>query len=209
MQKENPTEILVTAIISTYNSEKFLEGRLRNLFEQSIRNNLELVIINSGSEQNEEEIVKKFIGKGIPIKYIRTEERETIYKAWNKAIKVSNGKFITNANTDDRLKDDALEFLLAYLSNNPDVGMVYADQYISSIPNQGFLDSRKGKICRFPDFKRIYSFERCIIGSQPMWRADIHFKDDIWFDESLEVSGDHEFQLRISQKYTIHHIKKS
>ena len=77
------------------------------------------------------------------------------------------------------------------------------------IANQGFLDSRKGKICRFPDFKRIYSFERCIIGSQPMWRADIHFKDDIWFDESLEVShSPRGLEWEFSQKYTIHHIKK-
>lgn len=198
---------LVSVIISTYNSELFIQGRLENLMCQTLFDKLEIIIVNSGSQQSEEKIINTFMERGLPIKYIKTEQRETIYKSWNRAIKISSGKFITNANTDDRLRDDALEILSNYLLNNPEVGLVYADQYITEIPNQSILDSSKGKICSFPDFKKNYNFERCIIGSQPMWRASLHFNDNIWFDETLEVSGDHEFQLNISQKYQIHHLK--
>ena len=36
-----------------------------------------------------------------------------------------------------------------------------------------------------------------------MWRASIHFNDNFWFEEKYEVSGDSEFEFRISQKYKL------
>jgi len=39
-----------------------------------------------------------------------------------------------------------------------------------------------------------------------MWRSSLHFQDNFWFDEDLEVCGDHEFELKISAKYKMKHI---
>ena len=98
------TNVLVSALVSTYNSEKFIEGRIVDLLEQSISKYLQIVIINSGSTQNEDKIIKSFTESYSNITYLKTKERESIYKAWNRGIKVANGKYITNANTDDRNK---------------------------------------------------------------------------------------------------------
>jgi tetratricopeptide (TPR) repeat protein len=46
-------EILVTAIVSTYNSEKYIEGCLQDLLSQTIANRLEVIVVDSGSQQNE------------------------------------------------------------------------------------------------------------------------------------------------------------
>lgn len=132
------SKYLISAIISTYNSERFIRGKIEDLLQQTIFDKLEIVIVNSGSQQNEEEIIKEYIEKYPNIKYIRTEERETIYKAWNRGIKISNGKYITNTNTDDRLKENALEILSTELEKYPNVGVVYADQYITTMQNQGY-----------------------------------------------------------------------
>ena len=107
--------ILISAIISTYNSEKYLKGRIEDLLDQSIADQLEIIIVNSASQQNEDGIVKDYQGLFPNIHYIRTQKRETIYKAWNRGIKISSGEFITNANTDDRLKSNALEILSSEL----------------------------------------------------------------------------------------------
>ena len=199
----------VSAIVSTYNSEKFIRGRLDDLLEQTIMERMEIVIVNSGSLQNEDVIIKEYIHKYSNIKYIKTENRETIYQAWNRGIKISTGKFITSSNTDDRLKSDAFEILSNTLINEPELMMVYADQYLSYIPNQLFSKVNKNNLIKYPDYKYIYQLERCIIGSQPMWRASLHFKENIWFDEKYEVCGDHEFELRISGKYKIKHLSVS
>lgn len=196
---------LVSVIISTYNSEKFIKGRIENLLEQTIADKFEIIIINSGSEQDEEKIINRFLADNSNIIYLRTENRETIYQAWNRGIKIAKGEFITNANTDDRLKKDALEILSNKLIEHPDIALVYSNQYIIDTPDLN-IDTSKVKKCYFPDFNRIYLMERCIIGSQPMWRASIHFQDNIWFDESFEICGDFEFELNISQRYKILHI---
>lgn len=196
---------IVSAIVSTYNSEKFIRGKIEDLLEQTLQDKIEIIIVNSGSKQDEDSIVNEFLGKYKNIKYIHTEERESIYKAWNRGIKASTGKFITNSNTDDRLRNDAYEVLANVLTNNPSVALVYADQYLTSVPNQKFRNVQCSEVSIAPDFNRMHQFERCIVGSQPMWRASLHFNDGIWFNEKYEVCGDHEFELNISQTYDLLH----
>ena len=43
---------LVSAIISTYNSAFFIRGRIENLLNQTISDQLEIIIVNSGSDEN-------------------------------------------------------------------------------------------------------------------------------------------------------------
>ena len=199
---------LVSAILSTYNSEIFIEGKLTDLLDQTIAANLEIIIVNSGSLQNEEKVVKKFLKNNSNIIYIRTENRETIYQAWNRGIKAASGEFITNANTDDRLRKDALEILSSYLMREPDVALVYADQYISNIPNVPFSEVIPKRTQGWNDYSLTRLLEASLAGPQPMWRASLHFKDNIWFDEKLEVAGDYDFACQVGLKYKLKHISK-
>jgi glycosyltransferase involved in cell wall biosynthesis len=199
---------LISAIISTYNAEEFIKGRLDNLIEQTIFNDIEIIIINSASKQNEEFIINEYLSKHKNIKYIKTEERETIYKAWNRGLRLATGHFITNANTDDRLKKDALELLVDFISSKPSVAMVYADQYISNIPNQSYVEATKSKRSFRPRFSRLKLFRGYMAGSQSLWRSSIHKKDNIYFDESFEVAGDYDFICRIAEKYEIRKLNK-
>ena len=197
---------IVSAIVSTYDSERFIKGKIEDLLAQTIVKELEIIIVNSGSKQNEDVIIQEYLKLHDNIKYIYTDQRETVYKAWNRGIKISAGEFITNANTDDRLKKDAYEVLLNTLKRDDDVGLVYADQYLSNVENQKFDEAKKNKLIKFPDYSHLRQLERCLVGSQPMWRASLHFKDNLWFNENYEVSGDHEFELQISEKYKILHL---
>lgn len=197
---------LVSVIVSIYNSEKFIDGKIQDLITQTIFDQTEVIFINSGSLQNEEDIIIKYLDKYSNFKYIKTSQRESIYKAWNRGIKLASGEFVTNANTDDRLKNNAFEILSNYLLTNPDIALVYADQIKSTIENERFSEIKKHRRIRFPDFKINFLLERCIIGSQPMWRSSLHFKDNLWFDENYEVCGDHDFELKVATKYKIFHL---
>ena len=200
---------LISAIVSTYNSEEFIAGKLDDLLSQTVVSQLEIIVVISGSLQKEEIIVKEYQKKNSNIKYISTEKRESIYKAWNRGIKISSGEFITNANTDDRLREDALERMSQILITRNETALIYADQFLTNQPNIKFGDIKKPyhKYLK-PDFSRLKLLERCVIGSQPMWRASIHFEDNIWFDEKFEVAGDYEFECRISEKYNIYHLRE-
>lgn len=192
---------LVSAIISTYNSEAHIRGCLEDLQSQTVAEKLEIIVVNSGSNQNEEAIVREFQQKYDNIVYIGTEERETIYKAWNRAIKVARGKYITNANTDDRHRRDALEIMAGYLENHPEVAVVYAKQFIVDTLDETFETASPSGRLDWPEYERETLLEYCCIGPQPMWRTSVHREHGFYFDESLEVSGDYDFWLRLSQHF--------
>ncbi|MBU2492303.1 MAG: glycosyltransferase [Bacteroidetes bacterium] len=194
----NDSKFEVSAIVSTYNSELFIEGCLVDLTNQTLykKGGLEILVINSGSQQNEEVIINEFQRKFQNIKYIKTENREGIYSAWNRGVKAASGKYLTNANTDDRHHPEALEILKNELDKNPDVDLVYSDFYLTNTPNQQFKNAIIDKEIIRPDFKPGIMHEGCFMGPQPMWRAEVHNYIG-YFNEAYKSSGDFEFWSRM------------
>ncbi len=196
---------LVSAIVSTYNAEKFLRGCMDDLVQQTIADKLEIVIVNSGSEQNEDAIVREYQNKYNNISYIKTDCREGIYTAWNRAVRVARGKYLTNANTDDRHRKDALEIMARTLEKNPEIALIYGDQICTDTPNGTFENHNCIELAKRSEYSKERLLFGCCVGSQPMWRKTLH--DELgFFDESLACSGDWDFWLRTSQKYDFKHI---
>jgi len=198
---------LVSAIVSTYNSEEYFRGCLEDLENQTIADQLEIIIINSGSEQNEESIVKEYQARFDNIVYLKTQ-REGLYCAWNRAVKAARGQFLTNANTDDRHRKDAFEILANELLNNSDAALVYGDQIITDTPNPSFDSHHRIELAKRPEFSKERLLFGCCVGSQPMWRKSLH--DELgYFDEMLTCAGDWDFWLRAAQKYNFKHVPET
>ncbi|MGD1701850.1 glycosyltransferase, partial [Dapis sp. BLCC M229] len=191
---------LVSAIVSTYNSEKFIRGCLEDLVAQTLyqKGKVEIIIIDSASAEKEGAIAQEFQSKYPYIIYYRTPERESIYAAWNRAIKIAKGNYITNANTDDRHRPDALEKMANYLDNNYDTSLVYADQLVTTLPNDSWATTQANKCWNWPEFDYQELERRCIVGPQPMWRKSLHQKYG-YFRSEFKVAGDYEFWLRIGK----------
>ena len=161
-----PSAFKVSAIVSTYNSEKFIRSCLQDLVEQTLYKQgiLEIIVIDSGSQENEQSVVREFQAKYLNIVYDRTSDRETLYAAWNRGIKMSRGAYMTNANTDDRHRPDALEIMARYLDENAEVSLVYADQLITSTANDIFAKTQAEQGWNLPAFDYSELERRCIIG---------------------------------------------
>ena len=197
----------VTAIVSTYNASRFIRGCLEDLEAQTIADRLEIIVIDSGSTENEGEIIGEFQGRYSNIQYIRTE-RETIYAAWNRGAKAANGKYLTNANTDDRHRKDAFEVLEKMLDLHPEFALVYGDVYVTETPNETFEKNTTVGVIKYPIFDRQHFLNgNCLIGPQPMWRASVHDEYG-YFDETMVTSGDYEFWARISQTHDLYHVSQ-
>ena len=198
--------ILLTVVVSTYNDEAFIKGCVEDLLGQTIIDRMEIVIVDSASKQGEGAVVKAFQCRHPNIKYIRTPERENVYAAWNRGIKFAAGKYITNANTDDRHRRDAFEIMTRELEGNPEVTLAYADVIKTETPNETFEKCTPTGMLRWHDWNRETLIEKgCFIGPQPMWRREIH---EVYgfFDPQYTVAGDYEFWLRISQTSSFLHI---
>jgi len=198
---------LVSAIVSTYNSERFLRGCLEDLLAQPVDGGLEIIVVNSGSEQNEAAIVKEFQKENTNILYLETEERESVYAAWNRAIDASSGTYITNTNTDDRHAPGALAQMAAALNAYPDADVVYGDIAVTRDENASLKDAAITGRFRWPSFDRRHLFQICTIGPQPMWRRSLHDRFGM-FDPTYESAGDYEFWLRIAEEAGFIHIPR-
>lgn len=187
--------VRVTAIVSTYNSERFFRGRLDDLLRQSLyaRGELQIVVVNAGSKQGEKYIAREYLGC---ITYIESL-REPIYISWNRGIGLATGAYITNANTDDRYTSPtALEIMAQALDDNPAVDLVYSDSVV--VDGDGKVSAKppyNGAII-WPEFDARLLVRGYYGGPNPMWRRSLHAQYG-YFDESYQLAADYEFALRL------------
>lgn len=203
--QEPESRYLVTAIVSVYKAERYLRGCLEDLEAQTIADRLEIIVVDSGSPQDERAIVEEFQRRYDNILYVRTPRREGVYAAWNRGIKLASGKYLTNANADDRHRHDALERMVDVLEARPEVALVYANAYITETPNETFDRHTRVGAFRWHDFDAAVLREMCFVGPQPMWRRSLHARYG-YFDESFESAGDWEFWLRLAQREIFYHL---
>ncbi len=197
----------VSAIVSTYNSERFLRGCLDDLEAQTIADQIEIIVVDSGSEQNERAIVEEYQRRYDNIRYVRTEQRETVYAAWNRGVQVAAGRYLTNANTDDRHRRDAFERMATELDARPDLALVYADCAVTQQENAGFGAAELIGHFNWPEFDPKRLFQVCYVGPQPMWRRDLHERYG-HFDPEYRSAGDYEFWLRCVSTERFLHLRE-
>ncbi|NJN99800.1 MAG: glycosyltransferase, partial [Anaerolineales bacterium] len=190
---------LVSAIVSTYNSERFIQGRLQNLVEQSLyqQGQLEIIVIDSNSPQQEGQIVQKFAAKYPYIKYHRTPKRETVYAAWNRGIELAEGRYIINANTDDRFAPDALERMAVELAQQVDLHAVYGDWLVTQTENDSFESPTNKFVFNYPNFYPPLLFYYQITSHAAMFRRDT-FNLIGYFDGNFKVFGDRDLMFRFA-----------
>lgn len=197
----------VTAIVSTYASEDVFAGCLTDLFNQSLyqSGDLEIIIVDAASPQGEWNLIEQLAAKKNNVLALRTQKRESLYAAWNRAIRLSRGRYITNANADDRHRKDALEILAKALDDHPEAALAYGDVLITKNPNETFEKNTEQDAFRWGQYSREKLEDHCCVGPQPMWRSSLH-KELGTFDERYVSAGDYDFWLRISLKYPMIHL---
>ncbi len=88
---------LVTVIMTTYNHEKYVGEAIESVLKQTF-DDIELVIVNDGSGDNTEKVIKKFTDERIVYLY---QENQGPSIAANNAILASRGKYIAIMSGDD------------------------------------------------------------------------------------------------------------
>lgn len=188
-------EPLVTAVVSTYASEKFIGACLENLSRQSIFDRMEVIVVDSGSPENERAVVAGFQQQFPNIRYLRTP-RETLYAAWNRALKLARGKYFANVNTDDSLRDDALEILAASLDKHTDCAYSYADCAWTTKSNDTFPSTHIIKTVKYPDYAPIETLFYCMTGCLQFFRTET-LRALGGYEASLKCAGDYEATLKV------------
>ena len=124
MSEKNPT---VSVIIPTYNRAHLIGRAIQSVLNQTYRD-FEIIVVDDGSADNTEEVVKSFYDKRI--KYIKHKKNKGAAATRNTGIKAARGKYIAFQDSDDEWLPEKLEKQMKVFENAPaKVGVVYTDMW--------------------------------------------------------------------------------
>lgn len=106
---------LVSIIMPSYNSEKYIKDSIESVLSQSY-NNWELIIIDDCSNDNTVNVIKSFNDKRI--KLFINEKNSGAAISRNRALRESNGKWISFLDSDDVWMPNKLEEQLNFMVEN-------------------------------------------------------------------------------------------
>lgn len=106
----------VSIIIPVYNCEPYLQECLDSIINQTYKNT-EIILINDGSTDNSEKIIKRYLKKYSNIKYkSQTNSGQSV--ARNKGLELATGDYIMFVDADDFIELNMIEKLLKPFDKN-------------------------------------------------------------------------------------------
>lgn len=183
----------ITIICSNYNSEKWIEGYLKNVNELACPE-FDIIFVDANSTDKSFERINEFqFRDGIGKKVIKSSSRIPLYEAWNIAIKEADTDYVVNLNSDDRFYLNALDIYSGYLREFPDVDVFYGPCHVVDD------ETHKNVIETYdwPEHNHGELIYKCICGPFPLVKKSA-IEAAKFFDAKLFHSGDYEMWLRLS-----------
>lgn len=176
----------ISIIIATYNAAETLNRCLDSIVTQ-LTTDTELVIIDGGSKDNTNDIIKSY---GNKVSIHISEPDKGIYDAWNKGIKLSHGDWVMFIGADDKLRPNAINIYLNKIKDTTNQCLL-----ISCKRN---MYSLNGKLIRTVGCR--WEWPSCLKGMPISHPGALHNKklfDEVGlFNISYRISGDYELLMR-------------
>lgn len=110
---------MISVIVPVYNVEKYLEECLDSIQDQTY-SDIEVILVNDGSTDSSKEICEKYCIQDSRFKLInQTNQGQSV--ARNMGVVASAGEFIAFVDSDDIIRQDYLEELMRYMSEDVDI----------------------------------------------------------------------------------------
>lgn len=194
MFNNNP---IISVIIPTYNRANLLNGSVGSVLVQTFKN-FEIILIDDGSTDNTESIVKGF--NNPKIRYIENKRNIGAAAARNVGIKIAKGKYIAFQDSDDEWLPEKLEKQIkVFESASSNVGVVYSGYLIIKRNKKIYAPLKKYK-------KRNGNIHKELLYGNFIGTPTILVKKECFekvgmFDENLNALEDWELAIRLSKYY--------
>jgi glycosyltransferase involved in cell wall biosynthesis len=202
---------LVSVIIITYNSEKFVLEVLESVKCQTYLN-IELIISDDGSKDKTIEICNEWILKNQDrfsrIELLTVPFNTGIPANCNRGVKASNGEWVKIIAGDDILNEKCIELNIKFILNNNlnriiivsnmimfNDGEDYCKKGVIVVPDNLFLL----KECVTPEIQHRYVV-KYYLGNTPTLFISKEILDKVPFDESLPFQEDRPFAINATKK---------
>jgi glycosyltransferase involved in cell wall biosynthesis len=187
----------VSVIMPTYNRAHVLGRAIKSVLEQTFTD-FELIIVDDGSTDNTEEVIKSF--NDPRIRCIRHERNRGVSAARNTGIKIARGDCIAFQDSDDEWLPQKLERQMAVFEqdNAGNLGLVICGLQVPNRTKSRFVPSSSNL-----DFEKLIYHRSMILGTVTLMINRTLAGPELYFDEDLLASEDWELVLRLSRRMRI------
>lgn len=199
-EKRHKESYRVSVIVSLYNASDKLPLFLRVLADQTLvkKGDVEIILVDSGSPDREYQVFQQLQQElNLEIVYLRSHNRETIQKAWNRGILLSRSNYITFLGVDETILPECLEILAQELDNHQDIDWVISHSLVTDVDLQGNHVNDIMLYDRANYDQNLVYLDTCylsLVGG--LYRKNIHQRFG-YYDSSYRGAGDTEFKNRV------------
>lgn len=185
----------ISVLISTYNSENYIKQSIESVLSQTF-SDFELIIINDGSTDNTDKIIKSFNDPRII--YIK-QNNLGVSKSLNKGLKIASGKYIAKLDADDICFPFRLEKQYEFMENNP--SYVVCGSYTEVIDENGeYIYTFKNVPIENEDIQKQFRIKNCIVHSSSFYRREVAIEIGGYYEPIKQYFEDFMFFFNIIKK---------
>ena len=197
--------MMVSIIVPIYNAEKYLRRCISSLINQTY-DNIEIILVNDGSNDNSKKICELAATKDLRIKVINIKN-QGVSVARNKGLEMAKGEYISFVDADDYVEKDYIEQLLIALKNKK-VDIVYCSAVIED-ENKNIVKTEytKNELIKTRNYDWNSSEAHCVVRGAIF---PINIIKGLKFDKSLYVGEDTYFFAQcLKRTKTVYCIKSN
>jgi glycosyltransferase involved in cell wall biosynthesis len=190
----------VSIIMSAYNEEDNISKSIESILNQTYRD-FEFIIINDGSTDETEEIIKEYQKADNRI-YLISKMNTGLGDSLTIGISQAKGEYIARMDADDVANEKRLGIQADFLGNNPEIALVGSWCYLMDLYNNIRIE------CKPPtedkDIRKYLQRDNPFIHSSVMFRR--HIVEKVGFYSHVEPMEDYEFWIRVAGHYKVANI---
>lgn len=192
-------ESLISVVMPVYNGEKYLREAIESILNQTYQN-FEFLIINDGSTDASEEIIRSFSDSRIV--YLQNDKNRGLVYTLNYGINVAKGEYIARMDADDISEPTRFERQLEVFLNDQEIGIcgTWAKIIGSEIAFKVETEHEKIK-CKL-------LFGNQFIHSSIMFNKALLDKSGIKYEENDFPAEDFAFWIKLSQSVKMLNISQ-
>ena len=171
----------VSVIIPVYNVQRYLRECLDSLVEQTIRDDLEVIVVNDGSTDKSQQIIEEYVKNYPNLFKSYVKENGGQGSARNFGVKKATGEYIGFVDSDDYIENDMYEILYNEAVKKK-LDVVVCDMIW--VYENGKREQRD----TLPRFLKGFNYSTYILSNPgPVNKI---YKRDMWINEKIEFPED-------------------
>ncbi len=197
-------EGLVSVIVPVFNRQDYVAETIESIVKQTYKN-IEIIIINDGSTDDSEKIIRTFQSQYPDAINIIDQQNQGQVKARNNGLKIARGEFIAFLDSDDVWALDKIEKQIPLFTDK--VGLIYSgveyiDTWGNAIGSEQCDQDIKGAVYERLIVKNRMTGGTVIVKNEALKKVGL-------FDETLEAAENWDLWIRVTQFYEVDFVDEA